>query len=176
MEFRETVDALAAAEDLLTVDAPVEDPDLAFAVAAESARSNGPAVLLTDVPGVGRLACGVRGGPDRMVRRRRLPWSRIALGMGLPVDATVKSGIGISFLNKHGGISNITGFKQQFRKTNNSQGFLGGSLHINNRSFSKMFYGFLLFAVTLINISQQIMHQSLFPGRKLLGQKIIKST
>ncbi|MDS0300539.1 UbiD family decarboxylase [Halogeometricum sp. S1BR25-6] len=91
MEFRETVDALAGNGDLLTVDEPVADPDLAFALAAESARSNGPAVLLTDVPGVGRLACGVRGGPDRMVRRRRLPWSRLAVGMGLPADATYET-------------------------------------------------------------------------------------
>lgn len=91
MEFRETVAALNGRGDLVTVDAAIEEPDVPFAVAAEAARVNGPAVLLTDVPGTGRLACGVRGGPDRMERRDRFPWSRFAAGLGLPADATYVS-------------------------------------------------------------------------------------
>jgi 4-hydroxy-3-polyprenylbenzoate decarboxylase len=86
MEFRATIEALDAAGDLATVSERVDDPNAPFALAAEAARANGPALLLSDVPGTGRLACGVRGGPDRMARRARLPWSRCALGLGLPVD------------------------------------------------------------------------------------------
>ncbi|MGM0604157.1 MAG: UbiD family decarboxylase domain-containing protein [Halobacteriota archaeon] len=91
MEFRATVDALEAAGDLLTVEARVADPTVPFAIAAEAARANGPAILLADVPGTGRLACGVRGGPDRMARRERYPWSRLARGLGVPADTTYKA-------------------------------------------------------------------------------------
>lgn len=88
MEFRAAVEALEAGNDLVTVADRLDDPDVPFAVAAEAARTNAPALLLSDVPGVGRLACGVRGGPDRMTRRNRLPWSRCARTLGLPTDAS----------------------------------------------------------------------------------------
>lgn len=91
MEFRETVAALDDRGDLLPVDESIVEPDVPFAVAAEAARVNGPAVLLSDVPGTGRLACGVRGGPDRMERRDRFPWSRAAVGLGLPADTSYMS-------------------------------------------------------------------------------------
>jgi 4-hydroxy-3-polyprenylbenzoate decarboxylase len=86
MEFRETLTALAATDDLLVIDDPVTDPAAPIAIAAEAARLNGPAVVLTDVPGTGRLACGSRGGPDRMARRERLPWTRLATGLGMPPE------------------------------------------------------------------------------------------
>ena len=87
MEFRDHLAALEARGDLLAVDAPFPESGDPVAVAAEAARANGPAVLFSDVPGRGRLAAGVRGGPDRMARRERLPWSRVAVGLGLPPDA-----------------------------------------------------------------------------------------
>lgn len=87
MAFREHIGALEDRGDLLTVDAPFPESGDPVAVAAEAARANGPAVLFSDVPGRGRLAAGVRGGPDRMARRDRLPWRRVAVGLGLPADA-----------------------------------------------------------------------------------------
>jgi len=86
MDLRAQVEALAAAGDLAVVDERVSPADEPFAVAAEAARANGPAVLFEDVDGRGRLVAGARGGPDQTSRRSRLPRSRIAEALGLERD------------------------------------------------------------------------------------------
>lgn len=88
MELRRQVQTLAAAGDLAVVDEQVTTGDVAFAAAAEAARTNGPAVLFENPDVPGRLVAGARGGPDRTSRRSRLPRSRIAEALGLERDVT----------------------------------------------------------------------------------------
>lgn len=85
MEFRRQVETLAASDDLAIVDEQVTT-DVAFAAAAEAARTNGPAVLFENPDGRGRVVAGTRGGPDKTSRRSRLPRSRIAAALGLERD------------------------------------------------------------------------------------------
>jgi 4-hydroxy-3-polyprenylbenzoate decarboxylase len=83
VDLRTHVERLDTDGDLLRVDRRLEGVEDPVAVASEAARANGPAVLFEDVPGVGRLVSGVRGGPDRTARRSRLPWHRCASALGL---------------------------------------------------------------------------------------------
>ncbi|MFC7203268.1 3-octaprenyl-4-hydroxybenzoate carboxy-lyase [Haloferax namakaokahaiae] len=81
--IRAHLDALSDAGDLARIDERTHWADTALAVAAEAARANGPAVLLSDAGGCARLLGGGYGGPDRLAVRSREPWSRIASALGL---------------------------------------------------------------------------------------------
>ncbi|WP_410767442.1 3-octaprenyl-4-hydroxybenzoate carboxy-lyase [Haloferax sp. DFSO60] len=85
--IRDHLGVLDGVGDLIRIDERTHWADTAFAVAAEAARENGPAVLLTDAGGHARLLAGGVGGPDRLTVRSREPWSRIAAALGLGYDA-----------------------------------------------------------------------------------------
>lgn len=85
--IRSHLDALAEADDLAIIDERTHWADAAFAVGAEAARGNGPAVLCTDVGGTARLLAGGYGGPDRLGVRSHDPWSRVGAALGLGYDA-----------------------------------------------------------------------------------------
>ncbi|MBV0925975.1 UbiD family decarboxylase [Halomicroarcula limicola] len=87
--FREGVDALAANDDLLDVDERVSDEDVA-AVAAEAARSNGPAVRFTETSGVVTPVSGAFAGPEQVTQSSERPWKRIATALGLETDASYR--------------------------------------------------------------------------------------
>jgi 3-polyprenyl-4-hydroxybenzoate decarboxylase len=86
-DLRSLLAELDAADDLLEIDERTHWADTAAAVAAEAARGNGPAVLLTDTGGTARPVSGTLGGPDRLSVRPRDPWSRVAAALGLGIDA-----------------------------------------------------------------------------------------
>jgi len=86
-DFRTHLDRLDAAGDLATVDERVHRADVAAAVAGEAARSNGPAVRLTDTGGRATLVGGAFGGPDRLSVRSREPWARAGAALGVGHDA-----------------------------------------------------------------------------------------
>ncbi|MFB6093107.1 MAG: 3-octaprenyl-4-hydroxybenzoate carboxy-lyase [Haloquadratum sp.] len=89
--FRDHLDALAAADDVVEIDERVHWADTAAAVGSEAARANGPAILLSDTGGTARLLAGAFGGPDRLAVRSRDPWSRIGAALGLGHDAAYLS-------------------------------------------------------------------------------------
>lgn len=85
-ELRDHVAALRTAGDLVGIEDRLSSAAEPFAVAAEAARANGPALVFEDAPGVGRPVAGATGGPDGTLRRDRLPRARIARGLGLAPD------------------------------------------------------------------------------------------
>lgn len=84
--FRTHLDRVEAAGDLLRIDERVHWAGDARTIAAEAARTSGPALLFADTPGNVRLASGCYGGPDGMCDRDRTPWSRLAIGLGRGAD------------------------------------------------------------------------------------------
>lgn len=80
--FREHLDAVEAADDLLTVTEEVHWSVEASTAAREAVEHNGPALLFAETPGEMRLVSGLYTGPDLIERRVGKPWSRIALGVG----------------------------------------------------------------------------------------------
>ena len=83
MDLRAQLEALGSAGDLAVIEEHLAAAPEPFAVAAEAARTNGPALLFEDVPGEGRLVAGTGGGPDRTVPREQFPRSRVAEALGL---------------------------------------------------------------------------------------------
>lgn len=81
-EFREHVDRLRSADELVSVTERVHWADTAPAIGAEAARTNGPAVVLEDTVGYARLVAGAYSGRDRMAVRENPQWSRLAHGFG----------------------------------------------------------------------------------------------
>ncbi|MFC7128012.1 3-octaprenyl-4-hydroxybenzoate carboxy-lyase [Haloferax chudinovii] len=100
---RDLLDRLDDADDLVRIDERTHWADTAFAVSAEAARANGPAVLLTDAGGHARLLAGGLGGPDRLAVRSRDPWSRLGAALGLGFDAGYLDVLDALVAARHGG-------------------------------------------------------------------------
>lgn len=84
--FREHLENLEGADDLLTIDERVHWEDEAAIVASEALRHNCEALRLTSTPGTVDLASGVYAGPDQITSRHNLPWGRIAESLGVGRD------------------------------------------------------------------------------------------
>ena len=82
--FRTHLEFLHRTDDCLSLDRPTSpSPGV---VAAEALRANGPALEFSPTDGDLGLASGVYGGVDQMARRRRFPWTRLGLGLGIDRD------------------------------------------------------------------------------------------
>jgi UbiD family decarboxylase len=86
MSFREHISTLNATGDLLPIEQNVHWSDELPVIGAEAARENGPAILFENVPGQTRVVSGAYGGPDQMIPRKKAPWSRLAMAIGLESD------------------------------------------------------------------------------------------
>lgn len=82
MTFRNHLKTLADSDDLVRIERRLAWQDDLEHVAVEPARTNGPAVVFADQPGLVRLVSGAYGGPDRVQPRDHKPWSRLALALG----------------------------------------------------------------------------------------------
>jgi 4-hydroxy-3-polyprenylbenzoate decarboxylase len=102
-DLRAHLDRLAAAGDLATVDEQTHWADVAAAVAGEAARTNGPAVRLSDTGGRATLVGGAFGGPDRLAVRSREPWGRIGSALGVGHDAAYLDVLDTFVAARHGG-------------------------------------------------------------------------
>ncbi|WP_135535954.1 UbiD family decarboxylase [Halostella pelagica] len=81
--LREHLDALRAADDLLTVDERVHWDEEGAIVATEALRHNCEAIHFGSTSGEVDFASGVYAGPDQISSRHHRPWRRIAASIGL---------------------------------------------------------------------------------------------
>lgn len=81
--FREHLQTLEAADDLLGVESNLHTVDEITMVGYESLKHNGPAITYEDTAGTLRLASGVYAGPDQLQHHAQNPWTRIALALDL---------------------------------------------------------------------------------------------